>query len=450
MAEELLLVASVDRPHLPTGKGPSEVTALLDVRRNAAVLGALLEKKSAAPPSHLILVVDVSGSMRWRLERGNKSSPRRIDIITDAARALFGRLNPADHLSIIAYDHAAQLLTPSPLAKADRAGVDAALASLPKAGGGRTCMAAGLELALGCSAALAVMPRVLVMTDGSDDDAPRAITAAKHLGQRPCPLDAMGIGEYRHSFLLALARECGGSAHRIARESDAHAVFDGILARQHDTIAENVTLEVWVTPEVLAGDVFRARPDILYLEGLAPDSQNLLRIPLGTIGRLERPPQIVLSFEVPERPAGARVRIARGVLRYDVPQLGVFGAETRTNIVVEFTTDDRSASERDGEVFHTATRARLQRQVLEIERLATAARGGKISTRDARTLVKLVETVAARYRSLGDEVDARLFDDLKANLERDGVISLDVLNASLAASSRAADSSPSGPGMLDF
>ncbi|MEJ7591767.1 MAG: hypothetical protein WKF77_09475 [Planctomycetaceae bacterium] len=124
MSEEFIIECKVDQPSIRANQ-PASVYSLVTIRPNTAILAALMEKTSDTPlPSHLIVVVDVSGSMGCLIEddpdarivgesnvEGNlttvveSSKPSRRMVATNAVRLLVERMQPDDRMTLIAFDH---------------------------------------------------------------------------------------------------------------------------------------------------------------------------------------------------------------------------------------------------------------------------------------------------------------------------------------------------------
>ncbi|HET6879545.1 MAG TPA: VWA domain-containing protein, partial [Pirellulales bacterium] len=166
MAEEFVLDWKVDQPAIQAGHSESLYT-LVTIRPNIAKLGDLLESAgdSAALPAHLIVVVDVSGSMHELIQAdpdarvvGHGSSegkdvayvesdvPSRLQVAERVVQRLVSRLTPLDRMSIVAFDHQAY-----PLARCATAGeLQQALRQFADTGGGGTSMGRGFQAVLGC------------------------------------------------------------------------------------------------------------------------------------------------------------------------------------------------------------------------------------------------------------------------------------------------------------
>ena len=467
--EEFLLTAKADQPNVLTTENETELYGLFTIRPNASVLKGLLEGTASALPTHIVLVLDVSGSMNTlirddphakrlgttvvegvRMTQVETSVPSRKRVVAEVARRIVKRLTPSDEISIVAFDHAAYELAARVRGSAPSAALDA-IDRLEEEGGGGTQLKLGLERARRLIAATpqGYTRKVVVLTDGEDQAAEEAIETAQTLVAEHAVVDALGCGEYQHDFLFGVTKPTGGQSHRISDEQEAERIFDQIFTGQKDILATGVELGLWVTPEVQVEEVYRTKPDILYLGEVTTGTDDIIRLPIENMVR-GKVYEYLLKVRVPKRPPNSRVRIVKATLRYDVPALGVSRAEAAANLAVTYTEDTARANERDGEVRHVFNQAEVQRQLLFLSAKRKAIEDGTATEKDRRAVAKLIAKIIEKYQRMGDQVNVNLYETMRADYERSGKISQDMLNASLAASSRAEEGAVSKPEMLDF
>jgi hypothetical protein len=82
-------------------------------------------------------------------------------------------------------------------------------------------------------------------------------------------------------------------------------------------------------------------------------------------------------------------------------------------------------------------RAEVQRQVLYLQGKIDALRRGSAGERDRATVARLLKALIARYEEFGDQASANGYRQMEEEFMRQGTISQEMLNRSLAASSRA-------------
>jgi Ca-activated chloride channel family protein len=468
--EEFLLTAKTDQPNVLTTEAETELYGLFTIRPNPAILKGLLEGAAPSLATHIVLVLDVSGSMNTlirhdpharqvgstvvegvRMTSVETTVPTRKQVVAEVARRIVKRLGPEDAISIVAFDHSVYELA----ARVSGASPGPALQALDRLqdeGGGGTQLKLGLERARRLIAATPQghTRKVVVLTDGEDQAAEEAIEAAKTFVADHAVVDALGVGdEYQHDFLFEVAKPTGGQSHKINNEHDAELIFDQIFTGQKDILATGVELALWVTPEVRVEDIYRTKPDILFLGELAPGKDDTVRIPIENMVR-GKAYEFLIKVTVPKRPPGSRVRVVKATLRYDIPALKIARAEAVTNLAITYTEDPNRANERDGEVRHVFNQAEVQRQLLFLAEKRKAIESGAATEKDRRAVAKLIAKIIEKYQRMGDQANVNLYEKMRDEYERAGKITQDMLNASLAASSRAEEGVANKPEMLDF
>ena len=161
MAEEFLLECKLDQPAVPSGRS-ADVYSLITIKPNVARIGALMESgEGASLPAHLIVVVDVSGSMHMLIEpdpnartlgsstiEGRSMSevesnvPSRRMVAVNVVLRLVEQMGPSDRMTLIAFDDQAH-----PLARGLGRGreLDDAVRQLADVGGGGTALGAAFS-----------------------------------------------------------------------------------------------------------------------------------------------------------------------------------------------------------------------------------------------------------------------------------------------------------------
>jgi Ca-activated chloride channel family protein len=470
MAEEFILDWKVDHPALLAG-APADVYVLVTVRPNAAVLGALLEKGPDSPlPAHLIVLVDVSGSMQEIIRPdpharvvGTASSegrpvdlvetrvPTRLAVAQEVVRRLIGRMNPADRLTVVAFDHQAHTLRVA--VPATRKGeLERAVEQLGQTGGGGTSIGKGFEAVLAALKGVREegTRRLVLLTDGHDNQGPEfALEQAKLLStQGHTPIHAFGTGgDCRADFLKQIAQTSGAFNH-IVSEADAEVHFDRVFTGQHNTLATHVGLALWLSPEIFVQELYRTRPEILYLGAMKPDGNNVLSVPVEYLER-GKVYEFLFACKLPAREAGRRFRLARATLSYDLPALGLVGQKAEANIVVEYTADEGRARVRVGDVRRVIAQAEVQRQVLFLQEKIDLIERRAASADDRTTVARLLEALIANFQEFGDQASVNLYRGMRDEFTRRGSISQEMLNRSLASSSKPQEGVPAVQ-VLDF
>jgi hypothetical protein len=250
------------------------------------------------------------------------------------------------------------------------------------------------------------------------------------------PIVALGTGECKVSFLTDVARTTlGGSFNHVRNETDAEQFFHQVLSSQQNIQATNVALRLWLSPEIYVRELYRTRPEILFVGDMRPDAQNQVELRLEQMER-GKAYEFMFRCTVPGRPS-RRFRIAKATLSYDLPGLHRIGETVESNIVVTFTDDLERTRERSGDVRRVLSRAEVQRQVLFLQEKIDALNQGRADDRDRTMIANLLRALIQKFEEFNDQAMANMYRTMQEEFRRGGTIAQEMLNRSLAASSRA-------------
>jgi hypothetical protein len=280
--------------------------------------------------------------------------------------------------------------------------------------------------------------KLILLTDGEDQEPDLALAEAQAIG-RDCavPIVALGTGECKVAFLTDLAKATlAGAFNHIQHEADAEQFFQQVLAGQKNVQATSVALRLWLSPELQLRELYRTRPEILYVGDVAPDAGNQVELRLEQMER-GKAYEFLFRCTLPRRQSAQRFRIAKASLVYDLPGQGRRQETVEANLVVEYTADAERARERSGDVRRVLARAEVQRQVLFLQSKVDAIRRGEAADRDRKVVAGLLKALVARFEEFGEQAMVNQYRQLQEDFLRRGTISQDMLNRSLAASSRA-------------
>src|SRR5262249_2472614 len=169
---------------------------------------------------------------------------------------------------------------------------------------------------------------------------------------------------------------------------------------------------------------------------LQPDSQHLVSLRLEQMER-GKAYEFLFRCTLPARAANQRFRIAKATLFYDIPGQKKTQEKLETNIAVEYTADSARAAERSGDVRKVLSRAEVQRQVLFLQGKIDLLKENRGTQRDREIVAKLLEALIKKFEDFGDQATANQYRSMKDEFTAKGTISQEMLNRSLAASSRA-------------
>jgi hypothetical protein len=454
MSDAFVMRWKLDRPYLEQDK-PADVYTLLTIEPNPAVMGG----NPAALPTHLVLLVDVSGSMDVLVRpdpnaqrvgdsvtEGKASQkvvsdvPSRREMACEVVQKMAERLNAGDLLTLIAFDDKAYTLARaiSPDA-ADALGP--AIARLGKVGGGGTAMGKAFAALREALSGLNDAPRtrkLVLLTDGEDERPGEALAQARAVGlDFRLPIVAFGTGECKVAFLTELAKtSLAGAFNHIRDETVAQQLFRQAVNNQKNIQATNAQLLLWLSPDLQVRELYRTRPEILFVGDLQPDAQQQVQLRLEQMER-GKAYEFLFRCTLPARAAGQRFRLAKATLTYDVPSLNQTGQRVEANVVIEYTADPARAAERSGDVRRVLARAEVQRQVLFLQSKIDALQHGGGTARDRTIVAKMLGALIAKFQDFGDQAAVNQYRGMQEEFLRKGTISQEMLNRSLAASSRA-------------
>jgi len=129
------------------------------------------------------------------------------------------------------------------------------------------------------------------------------------------PIYAFGTGECRTEFLTQISRStAGGGFDNIQTETYAEEHFEKFFKGQKNTLATHVSLGLWLSPEIHVQELYRTKPEILFMGTMQPDVNNTLTVPVEYMEK-GRVYEFLFHCKVPGRTAG-RFRLAKATLGY--------------------------------------------------------------------------------------------------------------------------------------
>jgi len=455
MSDAFNLRWKLDRPYLEQNT-PGDVYALLTIEPSTAVRGSA---PAATIPTHLILLVDVSESMDVLVRRDPSAQkvgaasaegkvaqrvvsdvPSRREMACDVVQKMVERLAGDDLLTLIAFDDQPHLLAKA-VSPNNMDVVWSAIKKLSTVGGGGTAMGRAFECVRAVLSAVEDAPRtrkLVLLTDGEDENPDDSLAIAKSVGwDFRLPIVAFGTGECKVAFLTELAKtSLSGGFNHIRDEAAAQMLFGQAVKNQKNIQATNVQLQLWLSPELQVRELYRSKPEILFVGDLQPDLNHQVALRLEQMER-GKAYEFLFRCSLPGRPANQRFRIAKATLTYDIPSMNKKQEKLEANIIVEYTADAARAAERSGDVRKVLAHAEVQRQVLFLQGKIDLLKAGGGSQRDREIVAKLLEALIKKFEDFGDQATANQYRTMREEFTQKGTISQEMLNRSLAASSRA-------------
>ena len=205
--------------------------------------------KEALPPSNLVFLLDVSGSM---------NSSNKLPLLKQAIEILVGQLRQDDKVSIVVYAGAAGLVLP-PTNGNDKNKILEAVNAL--SAGGSTAGGAGINLAYKIAQEQFIKDgnnRIILATDGdfnvgaSSDRAMEDLIEEKRETGIYLTCLGLGMGNYKDSKIELLADKGNGNYAYIDNLNEAKKIFDKEFSATMYTVAKDVKLQLEFNPNHVA------------------------------------------------------------------------------------------------------------------------------------------------------------------------------------------------------
>ena len=249
--EEMINYFSYQYPQ-PTGEAPLSITTeLAESPWNSGLqllrigLQARRVKNDQLPPSNLVFLLDVSGSM---------SAPNKLPLVQASLNLLTDQLRPVDRVAIVVYAGAAGLVLP-PTSGDQPQRIKDAINQLQA--GGSTAGGAGIELAYKVAKDHFIPNgnnRVILATDGDfnvgisgEGELQRLIEQQRKTGIFLSVL-GFGMGNLKDSHLETLADKGNGNYAYIDNLPEARKVFIHEFGGTLFTVAKDVKLQLEFNP----------------------------------------------------------------------------------------------------------------------------------------------------------------------------------------------------------
>ena len=193
------------------------------------------------PPSHLVFLIDISGSMNL---------PNRLPLLKSAFRVLVNNLRSRDTVSIVAYGGSSRILL-NAISGSEKERITNVIDSLQPAG--NTPGESGIKMAYRLAKMHYIKGgnnRVILATDGdfnvgvrSEDELEQMISLQKDQGIYLTCL-GVGMGDYKDSKIQALAQKGNGNFAYLDSYAEAEKVLYKEFFQTLYTVADNVEMHV--------------------------------------------------------------------------------------------------------------------------------------------------------------------------------------------------------------
>ncbi|WP_031527351.1 YfbK domain-containing protein [Dyadobacter crusticola] len=249
--EEMINYFDYNYPQ-PKGDAPIALTTeLTDSPWNTGLkllhIGMQAKKVSVEnlPPSNLVFLVDVSGSM---------NAENKLPLVKEALKLLVNQLREQDKISIVAYAGAAGIILP-PTPGNEKSKIKAALEKLEA--GGSTAGGEGIELAYDLAAEHFITKgnnRVILATDGdfnvgiSTEAGLQRLIEQKRKSGIYLSVMGFGMGNYKDNVAETLADKGNGNYAYIDNIQEARKEFVHEFGGTLFTVAKDVKIQIEFNP----------------------------------------------------------------------------------------------------------------------------------------------------------------------------------------------------------
>lgn len=249
--EEMLNYFNLDYKEPADGKSFEITTTLTNCpwnKGNALLFAHINSKKlplEKVPPSHLVFLIDVSGSM---------DLPNRLPLLKTGFKGLVNNLRPVDTVSIVVYGGAIGVAL-MPTSGGEKETIFKVIDSLQP--GGSTPGESGIKLAYNLARDHFIKGgnnRVILATDGDfnvglrkEEELEELISSQRNAGIYLTCL-GIGMGNYKDSKIQALAQSGNGNFAYIDNHREAEKVLMSEFMQTLYTVADNAFLTVQFNP----------------------------------------------------------------------------------------------------------------------------------------------------------------------------------------------------------
>jgi Ca-activated chloride channel homolog len=357
-------------------------------RQLAIALEAIAAPTETSLPLNLCLILDRSGSM--------KGKP--LETVKQAAISIVQKLSPQDRLSIVTFDHRAQIAIPNQFVT-DPQAIERQIKSLKAEGG--TAIDEGMKLGIKEIAAgkQQSISQVLLLTDGENEhgDNQRCLKLAQLAAEYNITLNTLGFGSHWNQDVLeTIADSAGGTLCYIEKPEQALLEFGKLFKRIQSVALTNAHLLLELPPKVRLAElkpIAQVAPDTIELPLQQEGNQISVRLGDLMIGK----PRVVLANLYINKLELGRQTIANIQVRYDDPATNlqvVLSEKIPVQIDVQ-------------QPYQPATNDSVQKHILALAKYRqTQIAEMKLQQGDVSGAATMLQTAANTALQLGDKEGA--------------------------------------------
>jgi Ca-activated chloride channel family protein len=332
----------------------------------ATVTGADAERplegtSLTAPPIHLAIVVDRSGSM---------AGPKMSNAVA-AAVGVVEHMRDGDRATVVSFDTTARVLVPpTALDASSRPTVESAIRAMHA--GGDTCISCALDTA---TAELDASPgprdevrRILLISDGEATTGVRDVTGLRALAgrarDRGIGVSTIGVDlAFDQRVMAGIAQEANGRHWFVPDASALTQVFEEELGTLETAVASEAELSIEPAPGVVVEEV---------LDRSFRREGGRVRVPLGTFDPREEK-TVLLRVKVPVDSDGTQPVVHLGLAYRDV--LRRESGRCEGSLAIDVRSDGEAQAELDPFVAARVERSRTAHALTEANELFEKGKG---------------------------------------------------------------------------
>lgn len=355
-----------------------------------------IDAPSDAPvrPLNLALLIDKSSSM----------GGQKIETAKAASAEAVRRLSDGDSITLVAFNHNAELIVPAVQVGKNRSRPLDSIKSIRSGGG--TNIGAALQMALDQLTAQAQPGRVnsiLLVTDGQDGAKPQTKEIAPKCTSSGIRLYSAGIGnDYDHEFLAEICTT-KDRVDDITQAEQMVGFFQKFLEKEGRLVSANGKLRITPADGVRLSRLtsFEDRGENLSLD--AASSLDIRDLYAG------KSLQYFAEFIVVPASLGSN-DLAAFQIEYDIPSAGVKGQRTEVRASYDVTDDPSQANSPNPNVVQISRK-------LQTARLAEKAEQD-LTKKDVRGATEKLKRVTKKLEDLGEVEKANEMRERTAALEK--------------------------------
>ena len=374
-------------------------------RQMAISISAMTDELERTVPLNLCLILDHSGSMEGR----------PLETVKQAAEQLVEKLKEGDRLSVVAFDHRAQVIVSNQIIN-DSASIKRKINKLRASGG--TAIDEGLKLGieeLGKGQKDAIS-QAFLLTDGENEhgDNDRCLKLAKLAIDYNLTLNSLGFGDdWNQDILEEIADAGGGTLAYIQRPEQAIEEFGKLFNRIQSVGLTNSYLQFSLMSRVRLAElkpIAQVAPDTIELP--VQKEGNGFMVRLGDLMKdVER--VVLVNIYIGQLPEGKQT-IAELQIRYDDP------AKSKKDLVSESILVEANVMQK----YQPKINPQVQNHILALAKYRqTQIAETKLQQGDRAGAATMLQTAAKTALQMGDTGGATVLQTSATRLQDGGKLS---------------------------